>query len=97
MDALFKSGIRYLSREEEKYVMAKAIERQNRGGVHRSLDVKDSDYQSLNFLTFVRTTVDHWLALGDVNRPTISPDDFSALTFQFSLARVSSIFRHRLE
>lgn len=97
MDALFKSGVRYLSRDEEERAMAKATERRDRGMVHHSLDVKETDHESLEFLKAVRLMIDDWLALGDVDRPTLSQDDFPVLTFQISSARAISISLHRPE
>lgn len=70
MDAYFKKGVKYLSRDEEKEVMAKATERRDRPVVRRlEIDVKEEDQESLEFLKAVRKSVDGWLALGNVVMP----------------------------
>jgi hypothetical protein len=66
MDSLYRSGVPYISREEEEKAIAKAIERQNQTTASTSLDVKETDHESLAFLRVVRQLVDRWLALGDV-------------------------------
>jgi hypothetical protein len=66
MDSLYRSGVPYISREEEEKAVAKAIERQNQTAASTSLDVKETDHESLAFLQVVRQLVDKWLALGDV-------------------------------
>ncbi|KAL2797528.1 ribonuclease H-like domain-containing protein [Aspergillus keveii] len=65
MDSLYRSGVPYISREEEEKAVAKAIERQNQTTASTSLDVKETDHESLAFLQVVRQLVDKWLALGD--------------------------------
>lgn len=69
MDSFFKHGVRYLSRDEEHQAMAKALERRDRPMTHRSLDVKETEHESIEFLQAVRRLVDDWLAPGDVHRP----------------------------
>ncbi|KAL3467732.1 ribonuclease H-like domain-containing protein [Aspergillus heterothallicus] len=64
MDSLYRSGVSYISRDEEKEAVAKVIKRQNRATTNTSLDVKDTDYESLAFLHVARQLVDEWLALG---------------------------------
>lgn len=68
MEALYKDGVPYLSREEADLAMARATERRDRVGVRTSLDVKETDYESLQFLKAVRRVIDDWLALGKVCR-----------------------------
>jgi poly(A)-specific ribonuclease len=63
-----KQGVQYLSRKEEEQAIAKAIERRDRVAVHTSIDVKESEHESLAFLKAVRRLVDDWLALGAVRR-----------------------------
>ncbi|PYH96974.1 CAF1 family ribonuclease [Aspergillus ellipticus CBS 707.79] len=65
MDSLYKSGVIYLSRDEENRIMAKAIERRDRTTTHSSLDVEETEYESLAFLAEVRQLVKDWLARGD--------------------------------
>ncbi|KAL2819250.1 ribonuclease H-like domain-containing protein [Aspergillus granulosus] len=65
MDSLYRSGVPYISREEEEKAMAKAIERQNQTTTSTSLDVQETDHDSLAFLQDVRQLVDKWLALGN--------------------------------
>ncbi|KKK27003.1 hypothetical protein ARAM_007082 [Aspergillus rambellii] len=65
MDALHRDGVPYLSREEEARAISKVIERHNRSALRRSLDVKETEYESIEFLKIVRQLVDAWLALGD--------------------------------
>ena len=66
MENLFKDGVPYVSRDEEQRAMAKVIERFDRTTVRSSLDVTDSEYESLAFLKDVRRLVDDWLALAKV-------------------------------
>lgn len=72
MDSFFKFGVPFLSRDEEEEVMAKATERRDRVPDRRSLDVKETDHESILFLDAVRRLVNDWLALGDVGRPRFS-------------------------
>ncbi|KAL2851591.1 ribonuclease H-like domain-containing protein [Aspergillus pseudoustus] len=65
MDSLYRSGVPYISREEEEKAVAKAVERQNQTTISTSLDVKETDHDSLAFLQVVRHLVDRWLALGN--------------------------------
>ncbi|OJJ88427.1 uncharacterized protein ASPGLDRAFT_63316 [Aspergillus glaucus CBS 516.65] len=66
MDAYFKNGVKYLSRDEEKEATAKATERRDRPVVRRlEIDVKEEDQESLEFLEAVRKLIDDWLALGN--------------------------------
>lgn len=70
MDAYFKNGVKYLSRDEEKEATAKATERRDRSVVRRlEIDVKEEDQESLEFLEAVRKLIDDWLALGNVDMP----------------------------
>ncbi|RDW79165.1 CAF1 family ribonuclease [Aspergillus mulundensis] len=64
MDSLFK-GVTYVSREEEAKAISKAEERRKATPIQTSLDVKETDYDSLAFLDLVRKLIDDWLALGD--------------------------------
>jgi poly(A)-specific ribonuclease len=64
IDSILKQGVQYLSREEEKQVIANAIERRDRVATHTSIDVKETEHESLTFLKAVRRLVDDWLALG---------------------------------
>ncbi|KAF4219726.1 hypothetical protein CNMCM8980_007556 [Aspergillus fumigatiaffinis] len=64
IDSILKQGVQYLSREEEKQVIANAIERRDRVATHTSIDVKETEHESLAFLKAVRRLVDDWLALG---------------------------------
>ncbi|PKX99583.1 CAF1 family ribonuclease [Aspergillus novofumigatus IBT 16806] len=64
IDSVLKQGVQYLSREEEKQAIANAIERRDRVATHTSIDVKETEHESLAFLKAVRRLVDDWLALG---------------------------------
>lgn len=68
MDAFFESGVPFLSRDEEDEAMAKATERRDRVPERRSLDVKETDHESISFLEAVRRLVESWLALGNVSK-----------------------------
>lgn len=46
--------------------MAKALERRNPLVAHTTLDVEDTDTESLQFLQSVRREIDAWLAAGTV-------------------------------
>lgn len=75
MDAYFKNGVKYLSRDEEKEATAKATERRDRQAARRlEIDVKEEDQESLEFLEAVRKFVDDWLALGNVDMPFLFSD-----------------------
>lgn len=66
IDIQCKYGVPYLSREEEKQAIAKATERFTRQTTKRSLNIKESDHESLEFIQAVRQVVDSWLAEGEV-------------------------------
>lgn len=70
MDLFFKNGVSYLSRDEETLAMSKALERRDRSTVRDALDVKETDHESLSFLTNARRLIDDWIALGNVYTPT---------------------------
>lgn len=76
MDAFFKFGVPFLSRAEEDDAMAKATERRDRAPVRRSLDVKENDHESIEFLEAVRRLVENWLAKGDVGNLSLSRGAF---------------------
>ncbi|KAL4807539.1 ribonuclease H-like domain-containing protein [Aspergillus unguis] len=65
MDSLYRTGIQYISREEEARAILKAVERGKTASAHSSMDVKETDYESLEFLQLVRQLINEWLALGD--------------------------------
>ncbi|KAL5045516.1 hypothetical protein BDW71DRAFT_198248 [Aspergillus fruticulosus] len=65
MDALYRTGVTYVSREEEARSVSKAEERRKTAPALTSMDVKETDYESLAFLGLVRKLIDEWLALGD--------------------------------
>lgn len=69
IEAPFQEGVPYLSRDEEKLAMAKAVERRDRVTVPSDIDVKETDHESLQFLKVVRSGINAWLALGDVDAP----------------------------
>lgn len=64
--ALYKDGVSYLSRDEANLALAKATERRDRVGARTVLDIKETDYESLQFLKATRCLIDDWLALCDV-------------------------------
>ncbi|RHZ63090.1 CAF1 family ribonuclease [Aspergillus thermomutatus] len=66
IDSVLKQGVQYLSREEEEQAIAKAIERRDRVAMHTSIDVKETEHESLAFLKAVRRLVDDWLELGAI-------------------------------
>lgn len=68
MDSLYRTGVTYLSREEENKAILKAVERTRTSPVHSSMSVQDTDYESLAFLQLVRQLINNWLALGDVDQ-----------------------------
>ncbi|KAL4871161.1 hypothetical protein BDV12DRAFT_184032 [Aspergillus spectabilis] len=65
MDSLYRTGVQYISREEEAQAVARAVGRQTQTSTLTSMDVKETDHESLEFLKSVRRLVDNWLALGD--------------------------------
>ncbi|KAL1965715.1 hypothetical protein VTN77DRAFT_5215 [Rasamsonia byssochlamydoides] len=62
MQAPFEEGVYYLSRDEEKRAMAKALQRQDRPGDRSVIDIPESDTESLEFLVTVRKAINAWLA-----------------------------------
>ncbi|PWY69144.1 CAF1 family ribonuclease [Aspergillus heteromorphus CBS 117.55] len=78
MDTLYTSGVVYLSRDEEEQILENAAARRDRSAVHTSLDVEETETESIAFLAEVRRLVDDWLALHDargeyLNIPPPSP------------------------
>ncbi|KAL4812118.1 ribonuclease H-like domain-containing protein [Aspergillus spinulosporus] len=78
MDALYRTGVTYVSRDEEAQAISKAQDRRKMAPVLTSMDVDETDYESLAFLKLVRKLIDGWLALGDkrdkyLNIPPPSP------------------------
>lgn len=66
IDHMCSFGVPYLSREEEKQAVKRALERcQSRVPVH-CLEIKKDDKESLDFVASVRNLVDEWLAQGEV-------------------------------
>ncbi|KAL4931915.1 ribonuclease H-like domain-containing protein [Aspergillus undulatus] len=65
MDGLYRSGVTYISREEEAQAVARAVEKRKLTAAVSSIDVKETDYESLAFLELARKVMDEWLALGD--------------------------------
>jgi hypothetical protein len=74
MDALYRTGVTYVSREEEARAISKAQERRKMAPVPTSMDVDETDYESLAFLELVRELIDEWLALGDVKVQLLAVD-----------------------
>ncbi|KAI9930470.1 hypothetical protein MW887_011224 [Aspergillus wentii] len=62
MDSYYRNGVSYLSREEEDLAIAKAKERHDRTVVCSTLDVKETEHESIKFLKATRRLVDDWLA-----------------------------------
>ncbi|KAL5336372.1 ribonuclease H-like domain-containing protein [Aspergillus crustosus] len=65
MDSLYRTGVTYVSREEEAQAVATAVKRQTQTDTLTQMDVKETDHESLEFLKTVRRLIDNWLALGD--------------------------------
>jgi len=66
MDTQCKSGVPYLSREEEKEAIAKATEKFNHQATNKLLEIEEADQESLEFVQAVRQIVDSWLVQGVV-------------------------------
>lgn len=82
----FEEGVYYLSRDEEKRAMAKALQRQDRAVDRSLIDVRESDTESLEFLGTVRRAIDAWLAKGKVYGPSLSLSGHR-LTLEFIAGR----------
>ncbi|KAL4742383.1 ribonuclease H-like domain-containing protein [Aspergillus similis] len=103
MDALYRTGVTYVSREEEAQAISKARERRKTAPALTSMDVDETDYESLSFLKLVRKLIDEWHALGDkrdkyLNIPPPSRQT-ETLTFEAmpsSLNRFQKRLVHRL-
>ncbi|OJJ47017.1 hypothetical protein ASPZODRAFT_159015 [Penicilliopsis zonata CBS 506.65] len=65
LDALVSEGISYLSRREEALAFTRAEDRRDRVGrnANTAINVKQTDYESLQFLSMVRRHIDDWLAV----------------------------------
>ncbi|KAJ5918589.1 Ribonuclease CAF1 [Penicillium verhagenii] len=62
MDSLCKYGVRYLSRDEEAESVAKARHRFTRKNSIATLELTETDKESIDFLGAVRRIIDWWLA-----------------------------------
>lgn len=67
MDSLYRAGVTYISREEEEQAISIAVQRNKPATAQTSMDVKETDYESLAFLILARMLIDDWIALGDVH------------------------------
>lgn len=67
MDAPYRQGIPYVSRDEAQRAVDNAAKRGDRGQVRETLGVKESEHDSLRFLQLVRRLLDDWLALDRTN------------------------------
>ncbi|KAJ6099323.1 hypothetical protein N7467_000858 [Penicillium canescens] len=63
IDSLCQHGIQYLSRAEEQLALARVVERCQQTS-RQTMDIKDDDHESLEFLAKVRTMITDWLAQG---------------------------------
>jgi poly(A)-specific ribonuclease len=60
LDAPFKSGVQYLSREEAEQAKRKAYDRIDDKKVFEDLQLKETDIESLDFLERVRAGITRW-------------------------------------
>lgn len=67
MDSLYRTGVTYISREEEEKAISIAVQRNKPAAAQTSMNVKETDYESLAFLILARMLINDWIALGDVN------------------------------
>jgi len=67
MDAPFKEGVPYLSREETDIVRTKAMEKWDRASIP-DVKIRPDDHQALNFMKRVRHEIDEWLKLSRVGQ-----------------------------
>ncbi|KAL4780168.1 ribonuclease H-like domain-containing protein [Aspergillus varians] len=65
MDSLYRTGVAYISREEESQAISKVVERNEQTMAQSSMDIKETDYESLAFLRLARQLIDNWVALGN--------------------------------
>lgn len=65
MNAPFKEGVPYLSREETEVVRQKAMEKWDRASIP-DIKIRPDDHQALNFMKRVRSEIDQWLKLSRV-------------------------------
>ncbi|THC97826.1 hypothetical protein EYZ11_002679 [Aspergillus tanneri] len=72
MAALYKDGVRYLSREEEAHAMARASQKYNRSAPRAVLDIKETEHESIAFIAAVRHLVNDWVAHGDNREPYLN-------------------------
>lgn len=66
IDHMCSFGVRYLSREEEKLALKRAIEKCHTRLPVQSLEINKDDQETLEFITAVRVLIDDWLAEGEV-------------------------------
>ncbi|KAJ5714761.1 uncharacterized protein N7483_011942 [Penicillium malachiteum] len=62
IDNACKNGVRYLSRQEEAQALELAEQRYSLEGSKRSIEVKETDKESLEFLNSVRGQINRWLS-----------------------------------
>lgn len=68
LDQVCKFGVPYLSRDEEADAIAKAVDSyKSNPPPSKSLDIKEMDHESLEFIQGVRESIDKWLAQGKVS------------------------------
>ena len=66
MDAPFRDGVSYLSRQEEDQARQLELERQDKSRI-TDITIKDNDLETLNFAAKVRADILKWK-----NRTTVS-------------------------
>jgi len=67
MDAPFKEGVPYLSRQETEVVRRKAMEKWDRASIP-DIKIRPDDHQALDFMKRVRSEIDQWLKLSRVGQ-----------------------------
>lgn len=68
LDVMCKHGVPYLSRDEETKAIERAVEDCAPRAPIEAVEVKDTDLESVQFLSNVRYLIDNWLAQGIVSR-----------------------------
>ena len=67
IDTMCKTGIRYLSREEEASAIQIAVEKSRSRTNIPDIKVQEDDIECLKFLQSSRLTINEWLAEGEVS------------------------------
>jgi poly(A)-specific ribonuclease len=67
IDTMCSSGVRYLSRVEEKLAIERAIERCGSRSPIPNMDIQEDDIECLQFVASARLAINEWIGQGEVS------------------------------